>query len=111
MKTIYATKKELTEYLQTSKRSNKIRRFWKHILASVPRNLYKEIRNRLVQLVEQNKDNYDITGVIVYKFEPQYSSKELLEYLHSYTVLVEEDTPEIKEWKKKVKLYRVEIGR
>lgn len=88
MKAIFVTKKELREYILTSKRSNSIRYFWKHILRRVPSPLKREINTRLVQLVEKDPKDFGVFDVIPYQFEPQGSSEELITYLKQFIVYV-----------------------
>lgn len=88
---LFVTHQEWQNYEQKSRYSNKIRRFWKRIIRSLPAYLKGEVSRKATKLIKQNLSNYSITGVTPYKFVTEGASAKLQNALDEFTVFVEQD--------------------
>ena len=109
-KYLFVKEYELSEYLNKSKKTNRILVFWKEIFRNMPLNLKDEATVKRTYISKQSKGEFDITGAIPYQFETKKASDELVNYLDRFAVFVEHDTPEIYKWKEKIKLLKSMCG-
>lgn len=111
MKNIYVTQNELTEFLTTSKRKNRIRAFWKYILKNMPAPIYNNIKKTPTKL-KQITNNNKIKGAIAYQFIPETHIQKTYNYLQQYLVIVEKKLPEKEKsaWKQRMKKLTLEIA-
>lgn len=100
---IFAKEDEYIEYLYRSNKDNKIRRFFNELISDLPTKLKKELKHLPTNLV-QSEEKINITGGEVFIFKTKGASKDLLEILNQYLIVVEKDTEEIIAWKSKIKV-------